>query len=163
MQDPPRYLRTFAGHNMTAFTYARFPVEQLKKLKKFIKNSSEYSECTLDRCELLGLYCIKTGRGYNAHYMALRRFNGEDHWNITNVASHVFASFNYFEIEEFLKEVGKYVDLQTPKTDLEYIPPIPEEVKEKYTDPDCRGWDGTSSTHISKIEAREKKWLDDRD
>lgn len=154
-----KFLRTFSGHNATALSYARFPYEQLDKFEKFLKKSENYNHVNgLDRCELTGLLCIRNGRN---QYMALRRFNGEAFWNITNIASHVFRDFDNQEIINFLKEIDEKtsIDLKVPSHDYEYIEPSDQLTKEKYTNESCRGFGKTSNYHISKVEAREKRWL----
>lgn len=156
--NPNRFLRTFSGHNRSAFVYARFPFEKLDKFKKFVKENDYRLYNGLDRCELRGLICIEK----NGRYMALRRYNGEAYWNITNIASTAYHDFSDVGIDiflQFLQDAG--IDLIVPKTDLEYIPPSDEATREKYTDPECRGFGDTSNVKIHKIKAREKEWLKD--
>lgn len=165
ISKPNRFLRTFNGHNKRAISYARFPFEQLEDFRIFIKNSTGYSIVTLDRFELQGLLCITNN--YH-HYLVLRRYNGEEYWNITNIASHVFPDFTDVEILDFFTNIKAFndknnikINLTIPFHDFQYIEPTNDSTKLKYTNEKENRFGMTCTAHISQIEEIEKKWLAD--
>lgn len=151
--DPPRFLRWFASHMKDVMSFARFPYSQLNTFKEIVKELGFYTTNRIGSCELDGLFCFEM----NNNWYSIRRFNGEDHWNITTIGSHCRSDPSSEEIKLFIEELQKHDELTlvVPKTDLEYIPP--QEYIKSFVEDDVEGWCETSSFTIKECQRRELK------
>lgn len=162
---PKRFLHMFYGQDdLSGGSYARFPVDELEKVKKILRDNKISIDERIGCCELDGKMCatklMLDDSGWKSRGFAIRRKNGEPFWNICPLSCAYIPNMKFKNLEEIfliLKENG--VLLTLPSYDFEPIPRVSVEEANKHRS-DIRGWSIVDSIDIEESLKIEKIWYE---
>ena len=152
-----RYYRNFVTENTrkAQWSLARFPLDALETVQRILIDEKYRRVPRIGHKTMCAFNQYSYLQGGAEGWIEIRRFCGEDMWNIIEVPNNTISAAEFDRLMQVLSDAGVYI--MTPQVDMELIPPIVPIETDWALDPNKHVVpDGMSYNYITDMQIKEQ-------